>query len=86
MASNPELMKVEESIKQKYLVIVENLSYTEQRNFKKTDYKKLVLNEMIEMLPTFDRAQLKETSHYISNALNNRVQEKLSHKKESLQM
>ena len=60
MASNPELMKVEESIKQKYLVIVENLSYTEQRNFKKTDYKKLVLNEMIEMLPTFDRAQLKK--------------------------
>ena len=61
-------------------MIVENLSYTEQRNFKKTDYKKLVLNEMIEMLPTFDRAQLKETSHYISNALNNRVQQKLSHK------
>ena len=30
MASNLDLMKVEEALKQKYLGIVSNLSYTEQ--------------------------------------------------------
>ena len=66
MASNPDLMKVEEALKQKYLGIVSNFSYTEQKkNFKKTDYKKLVVNEMSKMLPTYNKAQLKETSQYI---------------------
>ena len=78
MTSNPELMKVEEALKQKYLGIVSNLLYTEQKNFKKTDYKKLVVNEMSNMLPTYDKAQLKETAQYISNALNNKVIEILA--------
>ena len=78
MASNPELMKVEDTLKQKYIEIVSNLSYTEQKNFKKTEYKKLVLNDMSDMLPSHDKAQLKETAQYISNALNNKVIEILA--------
>ena len=63
MASNPELMRVEDSVKQKYLEIVTSMSNSELRKFKKTDYKKLLLNEMTQLLPDFDEAQLKETAH-----------------------
>ena len=73
-------MKVEESVKQKYLEIVKNLSQTEMKSFKKHDYQKLVQNEMMQLLPDFDKAQLKETAHYVSNALNNAVKELLPKK------
>ena len=59
MATNPDLMKVEESVKQKYLEIVKSLSQTEMKSFKKQDYQKLVQNEMMQLLPDFDKAQLK---------------------------
>ena len=71
-------MIVEDTLKQKYIEIVSNLSYTEQNSFKKTDYKQLVLNEMSDMLRTYNKTQLKETAQYISNALNNNVIEILA--------
>ena len=77
MATDPELMKVEESIKQKYLETVKNLSHTEMKSFKIQDYQKLVQNEIMQLLPDFDKAQLKETAHYVSNVLNNAVKELL---------
>ena len=77
MASNPELRKVEESVKQKYLEIVKNLSLLEMKKFNKHDYQKLVQNDMIQLLPEFDKSQLKETALYVSNALNNSVKELL---------
>ena len=80
MATNPELMKVEESIKQKYLEIVISLSQTEMKSFKKQDYQKPVHNEMVQLLSDFDKAQLKETAYYVSNALNNAVKELLPKK------
>ena len=64
-------MTVEESVKQKYLKIVKNLSQTEMKSFKKQDYRMLVQNEIMQLLSDFDKAQLKETAHYVSNALNN---------------
>ena len=78
MASSTELVKVEDTLKQKYIEIGSNLSYTEQQNFKKTDYRKLVLNDMSNMLRSHDKAQLKETAQCISNALNNKVIEILA--------
>ena len=48
--------------------------------FKKHDYQKLVRNEMMQLLPDFDKAQLKETVHYVSNAFNNAVKELLPKK------
>ena len=73
MASDPELIKVEESVKQKYLEIVKNMSYSEMQRFDKHVYQKLVRDEMIQLLPDFDKSQLNETALYVSNALNNSV-------------
>ena len=38
----------------------------------------LALNDLSDMLPSHDKAQLKETAQYISNALNNKVIEILA--------
>ena len=80
MATHPEIMKVEESVKQKYLGIVKNLSEAEMKSFKKQDYQILVQNKMMQLLSDFDKAQLKETAHYVSNALNNAAKEQLPQK------
>lgn len=58
MATNPELMKAEESVKQKYLELVKSMSQSEMRSFQKHDYQKLVQNEMMQLLPEFDKEQL----------------------------
>ena len=47
------------------------------KSFKKEDSQKLVQNETMQLLPDFGKAQLKETVHYVSNALNNAVKELL---------
>ena len=73
MATNPELLKADDSVKRKYLDIVANLSVKELKKFKKTEYQKLVLIDLMELLPDFDKSQLNETAHYVSNALNNAV-------------
>ena len=79
MATHPELIKVEESVKQKYLEIVKNLSKSEIKSFKKQDYQMLVQNEMMD-ISDFDMAQLIETAHYVSSALNNAAKEQLPQK------
>ena len=65
MASNSEYKKVKDTLKQKYIEKVSNLSYTEQKNFKKAEYKKLVLNKMSELPPSYDKAQLKVITIHI---------------------
>ena len=50
-----------------------NLPVKELKKFKKTEYQKLVLIDLMELLPDFDKSQLNETAHYVSNALNNAV-------------
>lgn len=73
MATNPELLKADDSVKRKYLDIVTNLPVKELKKFKKTEYQKLVLIDLMELLPDLDKSQLNETAHYVSNALNNAV-------------
>lgn len=80
MSSNPELMRVEESVKEKYIELVKNISYLELKKFNKVEYAAMVLADMIKLLPDFDKSQLKETSHYVSNALNNEAQHQLKMK------
>ena len=74
MATTPELLKADEAVKRKYLDTVANLSVKELKKFKKTEYQTLVLIDLMEHLPDFDKPQLNETAHYASNVLNNAVQ------------
>ena len=75
--SNPELLKAEESIKEKYIELIKTLSFLELKRFNKAEYASLVLSDMVKLLPEFDKSQLKETAHYVSNALNNEAQHQL---------
>ena len=58
---------------------MKNLSQSEIKSFKKQDYQMLVQNEMMD-ISDFDMAQLIETAHYVSNALNNAAKEQLPQK------
>lgn len=76
--SNPELLRVEESVKCKYIELVKNLSYLELKNFNKSYYATMVLNDMMKVLPTFEKSQLKEMAHYVSNASNNEAKRQIN--------
>ena len=69
MATNPELMRVEESVKEKFAELIRNLSHLELKKFQKHEYAEMVFQDMLKLLPNIDKKQLKLTSHYISNAL-----------------
>ena len=75
--SNPELLRVEESVKGKYIELVKNLSYLELKNLNKSYYETMVLNDRMKVLPKFEKSQLKETAHYVSNALNNKAKRQM---------
>ena len=69
MATNPELMRVEESVQEKFVELIRNLSHLEMKNFQKHKYAEIVFLDMSKLLSYIDTKQLKLTSHYISNAL-----------------
>ena len=58
----------------KYVDIVVNFSLKQLKTIKKIGYQKLVLIELMELLPHKDKTQLNETALYVSNALTNAVQ------------
>ena len=70
----PELLRVEETVKNKYLGLVRNLSFLELKQFNKMTYAEMVYEDMSKLLPNFDQTRLKETSHYVSNSLNTEAQ------------
>ena len=74
---NTELLKAEESVKEKYIELIKTFSFLELKRFNKAEYAGLVLSDMVKLLPEFDKSQLKETAHYVSNALNNEAQHQL---------
>ena len=80
MATNPELMRAEESVKQEYLECVKNLSHIELKKFNKNEYAELVFQDLHKLLPDFETSQLRETAHYVSNALNNEAKHQLMKK------
>ena len=69
MATDPELMRVEDSVKEKFLELVRHLSLLELKKFQKHEYAEMVFQDMSKLLPNIDKDQLKTTSHYVSNAL-----------------
>ena len=67
MATAQELMRVEDSEKEKFLELVRHLSLLELKKFQKHEYAELVFQDMSKFL--IGKDQLKEASHYVSNAL-----------------
>ena len=76
MASNLELYKVEEIIKQEFLELVRNLSHVELKKFNKNEYKKKAQKELCKLLPKYEKSKLSETAQCISNALQSEAENK----------
>ena len=80
MAKNRERLRAEESVKQDNLECVKNLSHIELKKFNKNEYAELVFQDLHILLPDFETSQLRETAHYVSNALNNEAKHHLMKK------
>lgn len=85
MSVDTELCSVEDSMKNKYAEIVSRMSYVELKQFKKHEYKTMVLKEITELLPTISKSRLGTTAQCVSNFLQNNVQEQLRQKPVNLQ-
>ena len=78
MSTDPELLRVEESVKDRFLDLVRNFSHQELKKFKKSEYAEMIFQDMSKLLPGFDKKQLRETAHYVSNAVNSEASRELS--------
>ena len=72
-----KLNETEDALKKKYLDIINQLSYTELRNFKKMEYKKLVLSEMRTLFPEYQKNHYDQTALCVANFLQSEVQTRL---------
>ena len=64
---------IDESLRSKYLKIVESLSLNELKKFNKSTYQQLVLSDFCDLVPEAQKKELEDRSLYISNMLNNQV-------------
>ena len=78
--NKPRALRVEESVKQDYLECVKNLSHIELKKFNKNEYAELVFQDIHKLLPDIEASHLRETAHYVSNALNNEAKHQLMKK------
>ena len=61
--SNPELLKAEESVKEKYIELVKTLSFLELKGFNRAEYAGLVLSDMVKLLLEFDKSPLRKHAY-----------------------
>ena len=66
-----KLEETDVALREKYLQIVQSLIQNERKRFNEAKYKKLVIPEMVELLPGIDRKVIDDTAHYISSTFNN---------------
>ena len=64
---NQQIKEADDTLKVKYLEIVESLSVNEQKRFDKHIYKQLVILEIYDIVPSANLKKVDETAHYISN-------------------
>ena len=69
-----QLEEADESLRSKYLEIVESLSLTDLKRFDKFKYKDMVLSEMSDIVPEADKNNIDDTAQHVSNMLNTRAQ------------
>ena len=66
-----QIKEADDTLRVKYLEIVESLSINELKRFDKHKYKQLVISEIADIVPSADLKKVDETAHYISNFLGN---------------
>lgn len=74
VSKDKTLNEVDESLRTKYIEIVQSLTFEELKRFNKVRYKNLVKSDIMEILPETETKDAENTAHYISNALNNEAQ------------
>ena len=68
-----QLEEADESLRSKFLEIVESLSLTELKRFDKFKYKAMVMSEMTDIVPEADKNDIDDKAQYVSNMLNTRA-------------
>ena len=66
-----QIKEADDTLRVKYLEIVESLSVNELKRFDKHKYKQLVISEISDIVSSADSKKVDETAHYISNFLGN---------------
>ena len=80
MSADSKLYSAEDSLKDKYSGILNRMSHVELKQFKKYEYKLIVLDETKELLPAESQSRLDQTALCVSNFLQNEVQKLLRRK------
>ena len=68
-----KLLSVEDSLKEKHLNSLKQQSQAELQKFKKLDYKKVVMSEMSDLLPEYQKSQYDQTALCVVNFLQSEV-------------
>ena len=74
MTTDPRLLSTEDSLKEKHIFIINEMSHAELKKFKKHEYKKTILTEMGDLLPDFQKKQFDQTAQCVVNFLHSEVQ------------
>ena len=69
--NSESIENVDETLRSKYLEILQPLNFEELKRFNKARYKKMIKSDIMELLPDTDPKVVDDTAHYISNTLNN---------------
>ena len=72
--TDPKILHLEDSLKEKHLSIVTKMSISDLKKFKKHEYKKTVLNEFGDLLPEYNKKQYDQTAQCVVNFLYSEVQ------------
>ena len=80
MSTDSKLLKLEDSLKEKHLAIINKMSHHELKKFAKHECKQIILAEMTAILPDHNMPRLEETAQCISNAVSREVKSLLNRK------
>ena len=74
MSSDPRLLSAEDALKERHILIINEMSNAELKKFKKHEYKKTVLSEMGYILPDLQKKRYDQTAQCVVNFLHSEVQ------------
>ena len=74
MTTDQRLLNAEESLKEKHISIINGMSQTELKQFRKYEYKKTIMSEMGDLLLDFQKKQYDQTAQCVVNFLYSEVQ------------
>ena len=78
MSTDSKLYSVEDSLKTKHSKLISEKSRVELKQFRKHEYKKVILEEITALLPNYDKERLDQTAQCIVNFLASEVQSLMS--------